>query len=64
MKSMQKSLFESNRFNWNSGIFLFHANVYLSELNIFSPLIFNRTMNAYQNAEIDFDFVRVEKNHF
>ena len=59
-----KSLFESNRFNWNSGIFLFHANVYLSELNLFSPLIFNRTMNAYQNAEIDFDFVRVEKKSF
>ncbi len=54
----------SPNFNWNSGIFLFHANVYLSELNLFSPKIFNKTMYSYQNAKIDYDFLRVEKKSF
>ena len=59
-----KNFLNSSKFNWNSGIFLFHANLYLSELNLFAPMIFNQTMGAYQNAEIDYDFIRIEKKLF
>jgi mannose-1-phosphate guanylyltransferase/mannose-6-phosphate isomerase len=44
---------------WNSGIFLFGARAYLAELARFEPEIVQTSLDAVQNASVDFDFIRL-----
>lgn len=54
----------SGNYYWNSGMFLFQARRYLEELEKFRPDILQSCQNAVTNAEIDNDFIRVDKDAF
>jgi len=54
----------SGDFYWNSGMFLFRASRYLEELRKFRPDILAACESAMQNASIDVDFVRPDKEAF
>jgi mannose-1-phosphate guanylyltransferase len=54
----------SGEYLWNSGMFLFKASVYLSELKHFCPDIFACCETALQHLEQDMDFVRVDPDIF
>ena len=56
--------FNDENYLWNSGIFLFHANAYLDEINTLQPEIFNVCQQAYTNSKKDLDFIRLDKKIF
>jgi mannose-1-phosphate guanylyltransferase/mannose-6-phosphate isomerase len=49
---------------WNSGMFLFHATVYLEELKTFAPGIMQACAEAWANRRRDKDFWRVDPKAF
>ncbi|MDN3608472.1 mannose-1-phosphate guanylyltransferase/mannose-6-phosphate isomerase [Vibrio ostreicida] len=55
---------ESGDYYWNSGMFMFKASEYLTELGKFQPEILNACKLALSNAQSDMDFVRVDKTYF
>jgi mannose-1-phosphate guanylyltransferase len=55
---------ESGDYLWNSGMFVFTASTYLSELKQFAPKILNACETAMQLAVFDMDFIRPNKQAF
>jgi mannose-1-phosphate guanylyltransferase / mannose-6-phosphate isomerase len=49
---------------WNSGMFVFKASRYLSELSSLAPDILAACTAAFQAAQTDLDFVRIDKAEF
>jgi mannose-1-phosphate guanylyltransferase/mannose-6-phosphate isomerase len=49
---------------WNSGMFVFKAARYLSELGEFAPDILAASTAAFAAAKTDLDFVRIDKGEF
>ena len=54
----------SGEYFWNSGMFLFKASRFLSELQKFNPAILDASRCAWERAKRDSDFVRLEKEAF
>src|SRR5580692_9883664 len=54
----------SGDYFWNSGMFVFKASRYVSELRHFAPDILESCTAAYQAAKADLDFVRIDKAEF
>src|SRR5271167_1495187 len=54
----------SGDYYWNSGMFVFKASRYLSELAAFAPDILSAATAAYEAAKADLDFVRIDKAEF
>jgi mannose-1-phosphate guanylyltransferase len=55
---------DSGKFYWNSGIFLFKASTYLSELKKFEPDILKTCKKSFANIKKDFDFIRPDSSEF
>jgi len=49
---------------WNSGMFLFRASRYLEQLGQFRPDILAATRMALDNARVDGDFIRLDRDAF
>lgn len=49
---------------WNSGMFLFQARRYIEELEKFRPDILQACQEAIDNAQMDNDFIRIDKQAF
>ncbi len=56
--------FEGKCHYWNSGMFMFKASAYLSELKQHRIDIFEACEKAMENIENDLDFIRVDKEAF
>jgi mannose-1-phosphate guanylyltransferase/mannose-6-phosphate isomerase len=54
----------SGDYFWNSGMFVFKASRYLSELAAFAPDILEASTAAYRAAKVDLDFMRIDKAAF
>ena len=54
----------SGDYFWNSGMFVFKASRYLSELASFAPDILEAAKAAFEAAKTDLDFVRIDKAAF
>jgi mannose-1-phosphate guanylyltransferase/mannose-6-phosphate isomerase len=54
----------SGDYYWNSGMFVFKASRYLSELGAFAPDILAAATAAFGSAQSDLDFVRIDKEAF
>ncbi|MCD9511862.1 mannose-1-phosphate guanylyltransferase/mannose-6-phosphate isomerase [Photobacterium phosphoreum] len=50
---------KTGEYSWNSGMFLFKASVYLSELEKYNPYIFEICRTAMSTAYTDLDFIRI-----
>ncbi|EBL2756458.1 mannose-1-phosphate guanylyltransferase/mannose-6-phosphate isomerase [Salmonella enterica] len=55
---------ESEKYYWNSGMFLFRASSYLQELKDLSPDIYQACENAVGSINPDLDFIRIDKEAF
>lgn len=55
---------DSGEYFWNSGMFLFKASRYLTELQKFNPDILESSRLAWDKAKRDADFVRLDKEAF
>jgi len=55
---------DAGGYYWNSGMFLFRASRYLSELQRFRPDILAATRTAWERAKRDGDFIRLDRDAF
>jgi len=55
---------DSGDYYWNSGIFVFKASSYLSELKALQPDIYHATQKAAAGAALDLDFIRIDNDEF
>ena len=56
--------FNSGNYLWNSGMFMFGASIYLSELNKFEPEILDCCKKSLQDESRDLEFIRINKDEF
>jgi mannose-1-phosphate guanylyltransferase len=63
-KATAKGYVESGQYVWNSGIFMFKAQVYLDMLKRFNNDIFEACSNAMQSQQDDLDFTRINSSAF
>ncbi len=59
-----KKYVESGTFFWNSGMFVFKAADFISEVKAFDKSIFESTKESFDKAATDLDFIRLEKESF
>jgi mannose-1-phosphate guanylyltransferase/mannose-6-phosphate isomerase len=59
-----RSFVESGEYFWNSGMFLLPAQGYLDELGRLDPGMIAACRKAFESAEHDLDFVRLERAAF
>lgn len=55
---------DSGSHYWNSGIFLFKASIFLNELELHAPEIFNACRLALSASQKDLDFIRLDEVTF
>jgi mannose-1-phosphate guanylyltransferase/mannose-6-phosphate isomerase len=55
---------ESQSYFWNSGIFVFKANVFLEELKRYAPDIYEFSLKTHQNIQQDTDFAWINQADF
>lgn len=55
---------DSQQFLWNSGMFMFKADIYLKELQQYANDIYNSCHLAMQETQSDLDFIRINKDIF
>lgn len=55
---------ESKKFLWNSGMFMFKADVYLNELQQHASDIEQACREAMKDTKADLDFIRIDKTAF
>lgn len=61
---LAESYVSSGEYYWNSGMFMFKGAKYLDELKKYRPDIFKICETSCASAEMDMDFVRVDKEVF
>lgn len=54
----------SGDYFWNSGMFVFKASVFLDELKKFNPQMANLSVESFEKAVVDSDFIRLNKDAF
>ncbi|MGK0374033.1 MAG: mannose-1-phosphate guanylyltransferase/mannose-6-phosphate isomerase [Arenicella sp.] len=54
-------LVKSQQYTWNSGIFMFKASTYINQLTKYCPAIVKSCAAALDHAEIDLDFIKVDR---
>lgn len=63
-QELASKLIESGKYYWNSGVFLFSAKAYLSELKIARPDIYEVCCAAVESASNEGDFLRIDMSTF
>ena len=54
----------SGEYAWNSGMFVFKASTFLEELKLHSPEMAELSIEAFEKAVVDTDFIRLDKEAF
>ena len=54
----------SGEYAWNSGMFVFKAETFLKELKVHSPEMAELSIQAFEKASVDTDFIRLDKESF
>ena len=54
----------SGEYAWNSGMFVFKAGTFLDELKIHNPEMADLSIEAFEKAVVDTDFIRLDKEAF
>jgi len=54
----------SGEYDWNSGMFMFRASTYLAELGIHAPVMLAAAREAFDKANSDLDFIRLQAEAF
>ncbi len=54
----------SGEYAWNSGMFVFKASTFIEELKVHSPEMAKLSIESFEKAVIDSDFIRLDKEAF
>ncbi|WP_310643299.1 mannose-1-phosphate guanylyltransferase/mannose-6-phosphate isomerase [Limnohabitans sp.] len=55
---------KDSSYTWNSGMFMFKASVFLEELGKANPAMLQACLGAWNNAQKDLEFVRLDQEAF
>ena len=59
-----KKYLDSGEYSWNSGMFVFKASAFLDELKTHNPEMAKLSIEAFEKACKDQDFIRLDRNSF
>ena len=59
-----KEYLASGEYAWNSGMFVFKASTFIEELKVHSPEMAKLSIESFEKAVIDSDFIRLDKDAF
>jgi len=59
-----KKLFKRKKVVWNSGIFCINCHNFLDKIQQINPLLQESSLQAINNAKIDYEFLLLDENHF
>ncbi|KFI09648.1 mannose-1-phosphate guanylyltransferase/mannose-6-phosphate isomerase [Vibrio coralliilyticus] len=59
-----KNYLKEGSYYWNSGMFMFKASKFLSELKLFRPDIYKVAERSLAGASVDLDFIRIPEKEF
>ena len=59
-----QSYLDSGDYLWNSGLFMMTAENWLDEIESLNKDIYSATLKSYENATVDNDFYRIDKDAF
>lgn len=62
--STAEKYIESGNYLWNSGMFLFRADLFLQEIKQHEPEIYQACKQAFEKGEKDLDFIRLDESAF
>lgn len=62
--SVAESFLKTGQFYWNSGMFLFTAELYLSELKKYAPNMISNVYDAFSKSTITQNYLRINKESF
>ncbi len=54
----------SGEYSWNSGMFVFKAATFLEELKLYNPEMAELSIEAFEKANVDTDFIRLNEKSF
>ena len=54
----------SGEYSWNSGMFVFKASSFIEELKVHNPEMAKFSIEAFEKAVVDADFIRLDKDAF
>ena len=63
-KELAKKLTQSNKFTWNSGMFIFKTSLILREIENHSPMVLKQCQKAMNKNIKDLDFIRIDSSEF
>lgn len=59
-----KEYLASGEYSWNSGMFVFKASSFIEELKVHNPEMAKLSIEAFEKAVVDADFIRLDKDVF
>jgi mannose-1-phosphate guanylyltransferase len=62
--ALAKEYLAEGNYLWNSGMFLFKASTYISELGAYRPDILNACIASIESTQTDMDFIRINQEAF
>lgn len=62
--ALAETYLASGDYYWNSGMFMFRASVYLKELALYQPEIYDYCLNALKNKTVNYDYLLLDKEAF
>ena len=63
-EKLAQKLFESKKYTWNSGMFVFKNSLIIKELNKHAPLVLESCKKALSSSVRDLDFIRIGGDSF
>jgi len=62
--TLARKYLKNGEYYWNSGMFLFRADIYLKELKKYRPEIYQICLSSVKNIGHDLDFIRINASQF
>ena len=62
--SLAQEYLASGEYSWNSGMFVFRADTFLKELATHNPTMAELCKKSFENATVETDFIRLNKEYF
>lgn len=64
VRAVAEDFVKDGNYFWNSGMFVFRADVLLAEMHRYAPQVLQRVQEAFEKRKTDLDFIRLDKEAF
>lgn len=64
VRAVAEDFVKDGNYFWNSGMFVFRADVLLAEMHRYAPQVLQSVQEAFEKRKTDLDFIRLDKEAF